>query len=929
MSASLAVSAQGRIRFGLKGQILCLGVAGVAVIGCLYLTGLSIERRSQQVADRVGMLAGLSGGIWEGLLQARGTATEFLQKPSDAKVAAHQQIVTSIGARLDRADAILSAAPGDETARQAASSREAITGHAARFANVVAAQKIIGFDENDGLQGKLRGAVRAIETQLTKHDQPRLAVLMLMMRRHEKDFMLRGDPKYGDDLRKRVDEFGAALAKSDLPEAVKSEIVKLMDVYRASFLAYMGGQTKLLDEAAELTRHYESVSPTLQGIRSAADQRLGVVKAELAGVKDSVFWSICITVLITAIAALLFGRWLASPLLQMARAMERLAQNDLDVQLEPVKRRDEVGQISRALGVFHGKLLENRQLTEEQARAKEAAERERKKMFAEMWELLETDLDCAVAEVMTISGDASSRSAQAVSEAKTIASEAGMVAQASARASSNVTTVSSSAEELSATGREIAQRAAETAELASRAAREAQQAGSTVAALSDAAEQISSVVSTIAEVAAQTNLLALNATIEAARAGEAGAGFAIVAHEVKALARKTSDAADDIAQRIDRISTATSDSTAVISKISAAIGSIDGASAAMAAAAEQQEATLREVARSLTEASAGVALVAENVTRISGRSTEIEQQTQTVSELVNGTNGRVSELRANLMVSLRTSSLGDRRSSDMRRPVSMPARLHSRGGHVDGALLDISGGGLRFRAAMDVVGLAEQQRVSVECAAFGIVEADIVAIGNRDVHLSFGELDQAQREAVDGLLAKIDRAEQAHVDAARAVADEITEAIERSIASGESTVAQWFDFNYQRIPDTDPEQFEAPFTALCDRLLPPIQEAALVADPNVVFCVAIDRNAYIPTHNRKVSLPQRRGERAWNVGNCRNRRFYKDRAGMAAARTLHGHLAQRYERDMGGGVTMLVKEIDVPIRINERHWGGLRLAFKL
>ncbi|GLH81902.1 hypothetical protein SSBR45G_68110 [Bradyrhizobium sp. SSBR45G] len=929
MGVAVAGSVQSRFRFGLKGQILCLGVAGVAVIGCLYLTGLSIERRSQQTADRVATLATLSGGIWEGLLQARGTATEFLQKPSEAKVAAHEGIAKTITSRLDRIDEMLAATPNDETARQAASSREAITGYATRFAQVVAAQKVIGFNENDGLQGKLRGAVRSIETQLTKHDQPRLAVLMLMMRRHEKDFMLRGDPKYGDDLRKRVDEFGAELGRSDLPEPVKAEIVKLMDVYRTSFLSYMSGQTNLLGETAELTRYYESISPTLQAIRSAADQRLGIVKAELASVKDTVFWSISITVLVTAAAALMFGRWLAAPLLQMARAMERLAQNDLDVSLEPVKRRDEVGQISRALGVFHGKLLENRRLTEEQARAKETAERERRKMFAEMWELLETDLDCAVAEVMTISGDASTRSAQAVAEAKTIASEAGMVAQASARASSNVTTVSSSAEELSATGREIAQRAAETAELASRAAREAQQAGSTVAALSDAAGQISSVVNTIAEVAAQTNLLALNATIEAARAGEAGAGFAIVAHEVKALARKTSEAADDIAQRIDRISTATSDSTAVISKISAAIGSIDGASAAMAAAAEQQEATLREVARSLTEASAGVAMVAENVTRISSRSSEIEQQTQTVSELVTGTNGRVSELRANLMVSLRTSSLGDRRSTDLRRPVSIPARLHSRGGQVDGTLLDISGGGLRFRAAIDVVGLAEQQQVKVECASFGTVDCDIVAIGNRDVHLSFRELAQARRDAVHALLAEIDRADQAHVDAALAVAGQITAAIEQSIASGETTVARWFDFDYRRIPDTDPEQFEAPFTAICDRLLPPFQEAALAADPNVVFCVAIDRNAYIPTHNRRVSQQQRRGEHVWNVANCRNRRFYKDRAGMAAARTLHGHLAQRYERDMGGGVTVTVKEIDVPIRIKDRHWGGLRLAFRV
>jgi methyl-accepting chemotaxis protein len=47
-------------------------------------------------------------------------------------------------------------------------------------------------------------AVHAVETQLKKYDQPRLAVLMLMMRRHEKDFILRGDEKDGDELQKAL-----------------------------------------------------------------------------------------------------------------------------------------------------------------------------------------------------------------------------------------------------------------------------------------------------------------------------------------------------------------------------------------------------------------------------------------------------------------------------------------------------------------------------------------------------------------------------------------------------------------------------------------------------------------------------------------------------------------------------------------------------
>ena len=64
-----------------------------------------------------------------------------------------------------------------------------------QFAAVVETRKRLGLNENSGLEGAMRKSVHAIEARLKDFDEPRLTVLMLMMRRHEKDFMLRRDPQ--------------------------------------------------------------------------------------------------------------------------------------------------------------------------------------------------------------------------------------------------------------------------------------------------------------------------------------------------------------------------------------------------------------------------------------------------------------------------------------------------------------------------------------------------------------------------------------------------------------------------------------------------------------------------------------------------------------------------------------------------------------
>ncbi|RXT26249.1 methyl-accepting chemotaxis protein [Bosea sp. Tri-54] len=156
----------------------------------------------------------------------------------------------------------------------------------------------------------------------------------------------------------------------------------------------------------------------------------------------------------------------------------------------------------------------------------------------------------------------------------------------------------------------------------------------------------------------------------------------------------------------------------------------------------------------------------------------------------------------------------------------------------------------------------------------------------------------------------------------------MSDLFEQVVAKGEVGLAELFDEAYRPVPGSDPQQFMSRFTALTDRLLPPVQERLLTVNKRIVFCAAIDRNGYLPTHNRKYSQPQG-SDPVWNNANCRNRRIFNDRTGLAAARNQKPFLLQTYRRDMGGGNFLVMEDLSAPIFVRGRHWGGVRFGLSV
>ena len=164
------------------------------------------------------------------------------------------------------------------------------------------------------------------------------------------------------------------------------------------------------------------------------------------------------------------------------------------------------------------------------------------------------------------------------------------------------------------------------------------------------------------------------------------------------------------------------------------------------------------------------------------------------------------------------------------------------------------------------------------------------------------------------------------IAAATETATAIAAVFEEALAGGAVTESDLFDERYVPIPGTNPTQVRTRFTEFTDRSLPAIQEALLASDGRILFCAAVDRNGYLPTHNAKFSQPQG-DDVAWNTAHCRNRRLFDDRVGLAAGRNRKPFLLQNYRRDMGDGRFVLMKDLSAPIMVRGRHWGGFRIGY--
>ncbi|WP_315721874.1 MULTISPECIES: methyl-accepting chemotaxis protein [unclassified Bradyrhizobium] len=606
--------------------IALIGIGALAAFGAIYLAGNVSQESSRRLAANARGVADLNQKLLTELLEARRAEKDFLLRRDQKYAARHAELSTAIKRELDD----LRSSAGAIGEASIASKIDAVaTGFAvysSEFAEAEKSEVRLGLKETLGLSGSLRTAVHDIEARLKEVGDPRLTSGMLMLRRHEKDFMLRRDAKYVSELKAAAVDFAKAIAGADLAPAMQADIGQKLDKYQRDFLAWAEGSQDAARHSAAMSKAFADIEPVIAEIGKTVAQQYAAAQAAEAetgnAVKRGMLLTLGISLILVSGVSFLIGRGMSNAIRNMVQAMTRLAGGDASIRIPGVGRRDEIGEMAGAVEIFKTNMIEADRLRAEQAAAETRQAEQRKTDMAALARSFETAVGEIIETVSSASTELEASATTLTRNAQHGQSLATTVASASEEAAASVQSVASATEQLSASVNEISRQVQESARIAGEAVGQARRTNDRVSELSRAATRIGDVVELINTIAGQTNLLALNATIEAARAGEAGRGFAVVASEVKALAEQTAKATGEIGQQIASIQSATKESVDVIREISGTIERLSHISAAIAAAIEEQGAATQDISRNVQHTAQGTQRVSDNIVEVQHGATE-------------------------------------------------------------------------------------------------------------------------------------------------------------------------------------------------------------------------------------------------------------------------------------------------------------------
>ncbi len=374
-----------------------LSALTIALIGVMFFVSEQqkastiLEERNFSQAQNTAQIFGLD------VLQVRRFQKDYIANDSDENA---QMTRDQIAAAQTRLADLRTSLGQEEIAGSFNVVEDSLTKYASLFDLLVETSAEISINQEESFLNSFRATAKDVSKDVgsLKSDSTELA--FSEMRNYEREFLLFGGARNIMGVDKQIKRVTRAAGKAGAEPTFQFEIADKLEVYNVAFDEYAGAKERHNALSAEMDALYDTIAGELEKIIMFAMEKGQEARTSLATMTEQtkifMFSTIAIAFAAITILGFVIGRSITKPLNRITGVMGQIANGEYGAEVPFTQRKNELGEMARAVEVFRNNGLRVNEMTEEEKEAAKQRTIERAAMMSELQSAFGQVVDAAI-----------------------------------------------------------------------------------------------------------------------------------------------------------------------------------------------------------------------------------------------------------------------------------------------------------------------------------------------------------------------------------------------------------------------------------------------------------------------------------------------------------------------------------------------------